>query len=102
MSTTRPSGARSRARQRNGDAAARYASDGAFAPGATRTALAAFPSPVLVLAGECDVAAPARVMKEYAGLFPRGEALVQSGVGHFPWLDDPGPFVSTIREFLVC
>ncbi|MFF5985241.1 alpha/beta fold hydrolase [Streptomyces olindensis] len=86
--------------QRNGDAAARYASDGAFDPGATRTALAAFPSPVLVLAGEYDVAAPARVMKEYAALFPRGEAVVQSGVGHFPWLDDPGPFAAALVAFL--
>ncbi|MEU6914140.1 alpha/beta fold hydrolase [Streptomyces olindensis] len=86
--------------QRNAEAAARYASDGAFEPDATRAALAAFPSPVLVLAGEYDVAAPARVMKEYAALFPKGEAVVQSGVGHFPWLDDPGPFAAALLAFL--
>lgn len=86
--------------QRNNEAAARYASDGAFAPDATRTALAAFSSPVLVLAGEYDVAAPARVMKEYAGLFPRGKVVVHSGAGHFPWLDDPRPFVAALVAFL--
>jgi pimeloyl-ACP methyl ester carboxylesterase len=86
--------------QRNNEAAARYASDGAFDPDTTRTALAAFPSPVLVLAGEYDVAGPARVMKEYAGLFPRAELVVRNGAGHFPWLDDPGRFVTALVAFL--
>lgn len=36
--------------QRNDEAAAVYAAEGAFAPAATREALAAFPSPVLLLA----------------------------------------------------
>ncbi|OUC89008.1 alpha/beta fold hydrolase [Streptomyces swartbergensis] len=87
-------------RQRNDEAAARYASEGAFDPDATRSALAAFPSPVLVLAGEYDVAGPARVMKEYAGLFPSAELVVQSGAGHFPWLDDRGRFVTAVVAFL--
>jgi pimeloyl-ACP methyl ester carboxylesterase len=87
-------------RQRNDEAAALYASDGAFDPDGTRTALAAFPSPVLVLAGECDVAGPERVMKEYAGLFPSAELVVQSGAGHFPWRDDPELFVTALAAFL--
>ncbi|MEU0386755.1 alpha/beta fold hydrolase [Streptomyces chartreusis] len=87
-------------RQRNDDAAALYASDGAFDPDATRTALAMFPSPVLVLAGEYDVAGPPRVMKEYAGLFPRAELVVQDGAGHFPWRDDPELFVTALAAFL--
>ncbi|MET9759168.1 alpha/beta hydrolase [Streptomyces sp. NPDC006372] len=86
--------------QRNDEAAALYASDGAFDPDTTRAALAGSPSPVLVLAGEYDVAGPARVMKEYAGLFPRAELAVQDGAGHFPWLDGPQRFVSALAAFL--
>ncbi|CAM5498337.1 alpha/beta fold hydrolase [Streptomyces coeruleorubidus] len=87
-------------RQRNEEAAALYASDGAFDPHVTRSSLAAFPSPVLVLAGEYDVAGPARVMKEYAGLFPGAELVVQYGAGHFPWKDDPKRFVTALAAFL--
>lgn len=87
-------------RQRNGEAAALYASDGAFDPDGTRSALAAFSSPVLVLAGEYDVAGPARVMKEYAGLFPSAALVVQSRAGHFPWLDEQGRFVTALVAFL--
>ncbi|MBR8638718.1 alpha/beta hydrolase [Streptomyces tuirus] len=86
--------------QRNDEAAALYASDGAFDPDATRAALAAFPSPVLVLAGEYDVAGPPRVMGEYAGLFPNAEPVVQNGAGHFPWRDDPERFVTRLAAFL--
>ncbi|MFB6849194.1 alpha/beta fold hydrolase [Streptomyces sp. NPDC056373] len=86
--------------QRNDEAAARYASEGAFDPGATRAALAELPSPVLVLAGEYDIAAPVRVMTEYAGLFPQAELAVQSSAGHFPWRDGAGAFVTALAAFL--
>ncbi|MFF8393109.1 alpha/beta fold hydrolase [Streptomyces sp. NPDC016172] len=85
--------------QRNDEAAALYASEGAFDPEAQRAALAAFTAPVLVLAGEYDVAAPVRVMKEYAGLFPHAELVVQSEAGHFPWRDGPETFVTTLAAF---
>ncbi|MFD5232620.1 alpha/beta fold hydrolase [Streptomyces qaidamensis] len=87
-------------RRRNDEAAALYAADGAFDPDATRTALAAFPSPVLVLTGEYDVAGPPRAMKEYADLFARAELVAQSGAGHFPWRDRPERFVSAVSGFL--
>ncbi|MFD5480076.1 alpha/beta fold hydrolase [Streptomyces hawaiiensis] len=86
-------------RQRNDEAAALYASDGAFEPDATRAALADLPSPVFVLAGAYDIAAPVRVMKEYAGLFPQARLVVQSGSGHFPWRDDPDAFVAALAAF---
>ncbi|MCK8432730.1 alpha/beta hydrolase [Streptomyces sp. D2-8] len=86
-------------RQRNDEAAALYASEGAFEPEGTRAALAAFTAPVLVLAGEYDVAAPVRVMKEYAGLFPHAELVVQSEAGHFPWRDGPEAFVTAPAAF---
>ncbi|WP_030897257.1 MULTISPECIES: alpha/beta fold hydrolase [unclassified Streptomyces] len=87
-------------RQRNDEAAALYASDGAFDTDVVRAALAAFPLPVLVLAGEYDVAGPPLVMKEYAGLFPRAELVVQNGAGHFPWRDDQERFVTALAAFL--
>lgn len=86
--------------QRNAEAAAVFAADGAFDPPATRAALAAYGAPVLVLAGELDVAAPPRVMDEYAGLFPTATLVVQPGAGHFPWLDDRERFTTTLARFL--
>lgn len=80
------------AKETNAEAAAAYATEGAFDPAGTRAALADFTSPVLVLAGEFDISAPPRAMAEYAGLFPNGELVVQSGAGHMPWLDDAERF----------
>ncbi|WP_188190391.1 alpha/beta fold hydrolase [Nonomuraea sp. SYSU D8015] len=84
----------------NKEAVARFAAEGAFRPEATRTALAAFEAPVLLLAGEFDVNSPPRAMAEFAELFPDGRLVVQPGAGHYPWLDDAGRFVATVVEFL--
>ncbi|MEU4167795.1 alpha/beta hydrolase [Streptomyces sp. NPDC026665] len=84
---------------RNHEAAARF-SDGAFAPDATRAALAGLSSPVLVLAGELDLNSPAPTMAEVAALFPHAELVVQDAAGHFPWLDDPERFAATTEAFL--
>ncbi|HZF92242.1 alpha/beta hydrolase [Streptomyces sp.] len=86
--------------QRNAEAAAVFASEGAFDPAATRGALARFDAPVLVYAGEFDLAAPPRAMAEVAALFPRAQTVVQRGAAHFPWLDDPGGFVAAVSAFL--
>ncbi|MGW4819116.1 alpha/beta fold hydrolase [Streptomyces sp. NPDC004227] len=88
------------AEQKNGEAAAAYAADGAFDPDATRAALARFTAPVLVLAGEVDLNSPPAAMAEYAGLFPHAELVVQPGAGHYPWLDDAGRFVAATAAFL--
>ncbi|MCZ7462045.1 alpha/beta hydrolase [Streptomyces sp. WMMC940] len=88
------------AHQTNPHARGCYYAEGAFDPGATRKALAALEAPVLVLAGEYDGApTPARA-GEIAALFPHGTAAVQSGAGHYPWLDDPGAFRRTVAAFL--
>ncbi|MCT9005905.1 alpha/beta fold hydrolase [Streptomyces rhizosphaerihabitans] len=84
---------------KNHEAAARYA-DGAFAPDATRAALAHLGSSVLVLAGEVDLNSPPPAMARVAALFPAAELVVQPGAGHFPWLDDPERFVTTTAAFL--
>ncbi|MFJ1805909.1 MULTISPECIES: alpha/beta fold hydrolase [unclassified Streptomyces] len=55
---------------------------------------------VLLLAGQWDLAAPPRVMREFAGLFPRSELTVQPGAGHFPWRDDAAEFVASVKGFL--
>ncbi|TDD05124.1 alpha/beta hydrolase [Nonomuraea deserti] len=86
--------------QRNEEAAAAFGGEGAFEPAATRAALAAFGGPVLLLAGEVDVAAPLPAMTEYAGLFNHATLTVQPGAGHFPWLDDADRFVSTVAAFI--
>jgi pimeloyl-ACP methyl ester carboxylesterase len=86
--------------QKNADAAAVYYSDGALSPEATRSALANFQAPVLVIAGGYDVALPPECAAEYAGLFGQAELAVQPGGGHSPWLDDPEWFVRTLTRFL--
>jgi pimeloyl-ACP methyl ester carboxylesterase len=77
-----------------------FASEGAFDPDATRAALARFTAPVFVLAGEVDLNTPPPAAAEVAGLFPKAELAVQPAAGHFPWLDDPARFVSTLAPFL--
>ncbi|MFF8292826.1 alpha/beta fold hydrolase [Streptomyces sp. NPDC016309] len=86
--------------QRNDEAARVHASEGAFAPDTVRAAFARRTSPVLVLAGEFDVAAPPGAMAAYAALFPDADLRVQPGAGHFPWLDDPAQFTATAAAFL--
>jgi pimeloyl-ACP methyl ester carboxylesterase len=88
------------ASQKNQDAAAVYYSAGALDPEATRSALAHLGAPVLVVAGEYDVALPPKRAAGYAGLFPEAQLAVQPAGGHFPWLDDPQWLVRTLAGFL--
>ncbi|GAA3446164.1 alpha/beta fold hydrolase [Planomonospora venezuelensis] len=85
---------------KNEEAAAVYYSDGALDPEALRSALARLRAPVLIVAGEYDVALPPKRAAEYAGLFPHAEPAVQPGGGHFPWLDDPEWLAETLAGFL--
>ncbi|PRY34314.1 alpha/beta fold hydrolase [Umezawaea tangerina] len=86
--------------RRHPEAAAVFGSEGAYDPDATRGALSGFDAPVLLLAGELDLAAPVPVVAEYAGLFPKAQFVTQPGAGHFPWLDDPASFTTTTAAFL--
>jgi pimeloyl-ACP methyl ester carboxylesterase len=85
---------------RNAEAAAVYYADGAVDADAVRSALARLEAPVLLVAGEYDVALPPNPAAEYAGLFPRAELAVQPGGGHSPWLDDPEWFRKTMAGFM--
>ncbi len=86
--------------QRNEEAAAVFGAEGAFDPTVTRAALATFGAPVLLLAGEVDVAAPPSVVAKLAGLFPNATLVTQPGGGHCPWLDDSAWFTTTVAAFL--
>jgi pimeloyl-ACP methyl ester carboxylesterase len=86
--------------QKNHDAAAAFAADGAFDPGATRAALGGFTAPTLVLAGQVDLNSPTAAVAELAGLLPKAEFVELSGAGHFPWLDDPQRFTAAVTAFL--
>ena len=55
---------------------------------------------MLVIGGRLDLQRPPAVTADYAALFPAARLVVQSDAGHFPWLDDPGRFASTVAEFL--
>lgn len=84
----------------NKEAVAHFATEGAFDPETTRAALAAHEGPVLLLAGEFDLNSPPLAVAEIAGLFPDASLVVQSGAGHYPWLDDADRFVATTAAFL--
>jgi pimeloyl-ACP methyl ester carboxylesterase len=73
-----------------------FAAEGAFTPEVTRAALATFPAPVLLIAGEFDLNSPPPAVAEYAALFPDATLVVQPEAGHQPWLDDPAAFVASV------
>jgi pimeloyl-ACP methyl ester carboxylesterase len=82
--------------QRDADAAARYYDEGAPDPAVVRAALAELRVPVLLVAGEYDVALPPARAAEYADLLPGARLVVQPGAGHHPWQDDPAAFVRAV------
>lgn len=84
----------------NADAVAGFGADGAYDPPATRAGLAALRVPVLLLAGEFDLNSPPESTAEFADLFPDASLVVQSGAGHYPWVDDPDRFVEAAASFL--
>ncbi|MFC6085998.1 alpha/beta fold hydrolase [Sphaerisporangium aureirubrum] len=86
--------------QRNQEASVAYVADGAFDPEATRAALARYTAPVLLLAGEVDLNSVPRAVREFAGLFPNADLVVQAGAGHSPFLDDPERFATTVAGWL--
>jgi pimeloyl-ACP methyl ester carboxylesterase len=88
------------AAEKNVAAAMTYYAAGAFDPSAVRDALARFDAPVLLVSGGYDVQLPPKGAGECAGLFPRAELATLAPAGHFPWLDDPEWFTSTVAGFL--
>jgi len=87
------------AEERNADAAALYYARGAVDPAAVRSAMKDFRVPVL-LVGEYDVTLPPERAAKYAGVLTDAGMVVLARSGHFPWLDDPDRFVTTVTRFL--
>ncbi len=77
-----------------------FNSDGAFDPAATRAGLAEVDAPVLLLAGDLDWIITPVAAAEFAGLFPNAQLVVQPGASHYPWLDNPADFVTSVAKFL--
>lgn len=84
----------------NPEAVAGFGAEGAFDPPATRAALAALRSPVLLLAGEFDLNSPPSTVAAFAELFPDATLVVQEGAGHYPWVDDADQFTEAVAAFL--
>ncbi|MFI9596135.1 alpha/beta fold hydrolase [Nonomuraea sp. NPDC052265] len=87
------------------DECAEAAADGFYAPSPVtpeevRAGLATLDAPVLLLTGDLD-AHPCRLYaRPFAGLFRDAGLVTMPGAGHFPWVDDPGAFVSAVSAFL--
>ncbi len=63
--------------------------------------LTALAAPVLLVAGEYDIWPTGTAVRELTGLLNHADLAVLPQAGHFPWLDDPVAFVTTVHEFLV-
>lgn len=88
------------AEEKNHEAVPVFSGDGAFDAEETRAVLAELSAPVLLVAGEVDVAGPPRAIAEFAALFPKAELVVQPGGSHHPWVDDAEHFVGVVTGFL--
>ena len=62
--------------------------------------LAAMAAPVLLVAGEYDIWPTGTAVRELAALLGNARLAVLPRAGHFPWVDDPGSFVSVVQDFL--
>ncbi|PZG17678.1 hypothetical protein C1I95_14980 [Micromonospora craterilacus] len=72
-----------------------------FAPdSALPKRLGALTVPVLLVAGEHDIWPTYEAVRELAALFRDAELTVQPDAGHFPWVDDPAAFATTVQGFL--
>lgn len=54
----------------------------------------------LVVAGGLDVITPPSGGRQLAETLPNADFVVLDGVGHFPWVDGPQQFASTVESFL--
>jgi pimeloyl-ACP methyl ester carboxylesterase len=50
--------------------------------------------------GEYDIWPTYAAVRELAALLGHADLALLPRAGHFPWVDDPAWFVTTVREFL--
>lgn len=67
---------------------------------ATRAALTTVTAPVLLYGGELDPLVTPAMLHEAAELFPHAVVTIQPGVGHFPWIEAPMRFATSVGAFL--
>ncbi len=56
--------------------------------------------PTLVIAGGHDRSVTPEQAREAADALPQGKLLVMEGSGHYPFVEEPEPFLSAVLEFL--
>ena len=81
-------------------AAAGYAPAAGYDADAARSSLRGITARVLIVVGEYDALTGVAVGEELAALVPDAKVAVMSGAGHFPWVDEPEAFASTVEGFL--
>lgn len=67
---------------------------------AIRLALSKFTVPVMVFVGELDPGPTVAEATSVGKCFPNYRLVVQPGAGHFPWVDDPEFFATSVSQFL--
>jgi pimeloyl-ACP methyl ester carboxylesterase len=77
-----------------------YFADLELDPSAIRSALTELAAPVLLLVGAVDPMVTPAEAREAAPVFSDAKIVVQSGAGHFPWVDDPAGFAAAVSAFL--
>lgn len=82
----------------SGGAAIFYA-EGAFDVPSTIAGLARLDAEVLIVVGEKDFLPTVSGGEQLASLFAHVTMVVQEGAGHYPWIDGPTKFVSTMSSF---
>jgi pimeloyl-ACP methyl ester carboxylesterase len=67
---------------------------------AIKTALKQLAAPVLLYAGDQDAISTSSMVRQAAPLFNNASVVIQPGVGHYPWIDNPTAFAAAVEEFL--
>jgi pimeloyl-ACP methyl ester carboxylesterase len=65
-----------------------------------RDSLKGINAETLIVVGDRDALTGAAVAEKFASVIPRAEVAVVAGAGHFPWVDEPESFSSSVRAFL--
>ncbi len=65
-----------------------------------RDALASSTTPVLAIAGEHDRSIVPEATRQVAELAPNGQLATLDRVGHFPFIEEPEPYLAAVRGFL--
>jgi proline iminopeptidase len=65
-----------------------------------RAELARSETPVLAIGGAHDLSIPPEASEEIALLAPQGALAIIEGAGHFPFAEQPGAYLSALRDWL--